>query len=400
MRKTIYFPLCLYLIFSCTKYDDDIQFDVQDYKTLTPENIQTNLKVANLILSQDDFNEMYANYTEDIEIEGLFSLYKDGAVLIQSEVVQVEIKGQASAANELKSLGIMFNDNFNNEDRKLINSETFSFHSLDQIKAFKFRNSGNDFFETMIKDLSYTKLAINAGLNLDLTYGEQTVVFVNNDFLGVMNLRTEANAYGVSRLYGVSENEITLAKINIPGIIVKKNGDFARIDNFISAIEVGDYNYLKEEIDIDNFIDYMIFESYIANRDWPMNNVRFFAVNQGPFRFVLYDLDLATTYYIDDSPMSFIQNHPTQNPITDLFNIMYSQLEFKEMYDMRFETLMNSGSLGSSAFNTIVNEYKENIEHVMPFQIEKYNTPGSFTEWYLNIEHLKNNFESRENYVW
>jgi len=400
MRKTIYFSLCLCLIFSCTKYDDDIQFDVQDYKTLTPENIQTNLKVANLILSQDDFDEMYANYTEDIEIEGLFSLYKDGAVLIQSEVVQVEIKGQASAANELKSLGIMFNDNFNNEDRKLINSETFSSHSLDQIKAFRFRNSGNDFFETMIKDLSYTKLAINAGLNLDLTYGEQTVVFVNNDFLGVMNLRTEANAYGVSRLYGVSENEITLAKISIPGIIVKKNGDFARIDNFISAIEVGDYNYLKEEIDIDNFIDYMIFESYIANRDWPMNNVRFFAVNQGPFRFVLYDLDLATTYYIDDCPMSFIQNHPAQNPITDLFNIMYSQLEFKEMYDMRFENLMNSGSLGSSAFNTIVNEYKENIEHAMPFQIEKYNTPGSFTEWYLNIEHLKNNFESRENYVW
>ena len=74
------------------------------------------------------------------------------------------------------------------------------------------------------KDLSYTKLAINAGLNLDLTYGEQTVVFVNNDFLGVMNLRTEANAYGVSRLYGVSENEITLAKINIPGII-----DLARL---------------------------------------------------------------------------------------------------------------------------------------------------------------------------
>jgi hypothetical protein len=64
-------------------------------------------------------------------------------------------------------------------------------------------------------------LAINAGLNLDLTYAEQTVVFVNNKFLGIMNLRTEANTNGMSRLYGVSKSDITLAKI-IEGGIVKK----------------------------------------------------------------------------------------------------------------------------------------------------------------------------------
>lgn len=51
--------------------------------------------------------------------------------------------------------------------------------------------------------MSYTKLAIEAGLDLDLTYEEQTVVFVNNVFLGVMNLRTEANTSGISRLYDV-----------------------------------------------------------------------------------------------------------------------------------------------------------------------------------------------------
>jgi hypothetical protein len=142
----------------------------------------------------------------------------------------------------------------------------------------------------------------------------------------------------------------------------------------------------------------MIFESYIGNRDWPKNNVRFFAVNDGLFRFVLFDLDLVATQDIDSSPMSFI-NNPIGNPITDLFNIMYANEDFRQTYDVRFQNLINSTLLSSARFNEIVIEYKSNIEHVIPVQINKYNTPETFTEWYLNIDHLKNNFEARENYV-
>jgi hypothetical protein len=399
MKQLIYYLFPIGFIFGCTNYDDNISFKVQDYKTLTIENIDTKLKVANLILDQSEFEEMYANYTEDIEIEGLLNLYKNGVTLIENEVIEVEVKGTFSARLELKSLGIKFNKTYNNEDKKLIDPEMLPFHSLEKVKAFRFRNSGNDFKYTMLKDMCYTKLAINAGLNLDLTYAEQTVVFVNNKFLGIMNLRTEANTNGMSRLYDVNKSDITLAKIVEGGIVEKKDGDFDRIDNFIAAIDKGNYSYLSKEIDMDNFIDYMIFESYIGNRDWPKNNVRFFAINDGPFRFVLFDLDLVATQKIDSSPMSFI-NNPIRNPITDLFNIMYTNENFRQMYDARFRYLINSTLLNSVRFNEIVTEYKNNIEYIMPTHINKYNTPETFTEWYINIDHLKNNFETRENYVW
>ena len=75
---------------------------------------------------------------------------------------------------------------------------------------------------------------------------------------------------------GLWWSTITLAKILEGGIVEKKDGDFDRIDDFIAAIDNDDYSYLSNEIDVDNFIDYMIFESYIGNRDWPKNNVRFF----------------------------------------------------------------------------------------------------------------------------
>jgi hypothetical protein len=128
-------------------------------------------------------------------------------------------------------------------------------------------------------------------------------------------------------------------------------------------------------------------------------NVRFFAVNDGLFRFILFDLDLVATQNIDESPISFI-NNPINNPITDLFNIMYENEEFKQTYDNRFQYLMNSTLLSSSRFNTIVTEYKTNIEDIMPTQINKYSYPETLAEWYLNLEYLKNNFKIREDYVW
>ncbi len=398
MNQKFYILLLVIFTIGCTDYDDDIKIDVQDYKTLTPKNINTQLKVANLILDPEEFEEMYEDYSEDIEIEGKLNLYKDGITLLENEAIEVEIKGAFSASLDLKTLGIKFEEEYNNSDRSLINNEALPFHSLDKVKAFRFRNSGNDFEYTMIKDMCYTKLAIDAGLNLDLMYAEQTVVFVNGEFLGVMNLRTESNANGMAGLYGVDKDDITLAKINEGSILIKKDGDFDRIDDFISAIEHKDYEYVRSEIDVDNFIDYMIFQSYIGNRDWPKNNVRFFAVNDGPFRFVMYDLDLVSTYDIDNSPQEFI-DHTAHNPITKLFHLMRSDREFKEAYEARFKSLIKSGMLSSSTFNKIVDEYKSNIEHIMPTQIQKYHSPETFTEWYINLDHMKSIFASREKFA-
>jgi len=61
--------------------------------------------------------------------------------------------------------------------------------------------------------MSYTRLAIGAGLDIDPMYSEQVIVFVNPRFLTLMNLRTESNANSVSRLYGVKKDDIILAEM-------------------------------------------------------------------------------------------------------------------------------------------------------------------------------------------
>lgn len=397
-EECFFFLSVIYFCLSCTSYEEDLQIDVQDYRTVSPENLETTLKIANLVVSQTQFDSMYTNYIEDIKIDGLLNVYKDGEILIENEAIEVKVKGGSSKEFGLKSIGVKFEDSFDNKETNLINPQGLSFHSFDRLKAIRFRNSGSDFKRTMLKDISYTKLAINAGLDIDLMYSEQTVVFVNDIFLGVMNLRTESNSKGISRLYEVNKDDITLGKINAGGVLENIDGDLERIDSFITAVADKDINYLLDEIDVDNFIDYMIFQSYISNRDWPHNNVRFFAIKEGPFRFIMFDLDEASTLDFDIPTIDII-NSSIENPITDLFNLLYSNTAFKLAYDNRFNNLMDSELLSSEKFDEIVTEYKNNIEHMMPTQIDKFKYPLSFVEWYFNVEQLKINFREREDYI-
>lgn len=395
LDRNILTALALILVTGCSVYQEEINIDVQDYENLEPSTIETSLKVVNLVVDQKEFDNMYSNVSEEIEIEGLFNLYKNGQLLIEDELVELELKGTFSVEFPLKSLGIKFDKAYDNSDRKLIDPDNLSFHDLDKIKAFRLRNSGNDFKFTLLKDMSLTQMAIEAELDLDLSYSEQVVVFVNDSFLGLMNLRTESNANGMSRLYDVGKSKITLAKIVKDGIVEKKDGDFERIDRFFNAISEKDYEYLNDEIDTDNFIDYMIYQSYIGNIDWPHNNVRIFAVNDSPFRFVLFDLDLAILQKTNSAPEKFI-NNSIDNPITDLFNLFYENEEFKTEYDARYEQLIESDLLNAKKFEGIVEQYKDNIKHLIPTQIEKHEFPRSMTEWLIDIERMKSNFEQRE----
>lgn len=391
--KNLSFFLILTLVFSCTKFNEDFQL-------LDISEIETELPVINIEVDCDEFNKMNEEYEEEIEIKGRFSMFRDGNLVIENEEVELEIKGGFSTKFSLKTLGVKFEDKYDNSDRSLINpSKILPHHNLDKIKAIRLRNSGNDFVKTMMKDLSLTQLAINADLNLDLTYGEPVLVYINNDFHGLLNLRTEANTHGVAGLYGVSKSEVTLAKITTHELI-KKDGDFDRIDAFVQAIGAGDLNYLKDELDVDNFIDYMVYQSYIANVDWPHNNARFYAINQGKFRFVLFDLDGALRLRVNKEPLNIIEDKRFPNILTDLFFVFYKEESFRQAFWARYNSLLESGMISYDNFKPIVDENIAQINSEIQLQIGKHQAPRTMIEWNIELDKLLTLFQEREQVVY
>jgi len=177
MEKLLFLMLVV-LCFGCSKFYTD--------ETLLPAEIASNLPVINITVDEHEFDEMYEKTDEEIEIKGKFNLSRNNELLIDNEKVELELKGRFSLRFPLKTLGVKFDDKYDNRDRSLINPATvLPHHSIDKIKAIRLRNSGNDFENTMLKDLSITQLAINAGLDVDLTYGEQVLVYINGEFYGL-----------------------------------------------------------------------------------------------------------------------------------------------------------------------------------------------------------------------
>ena len=58
-----------------------------------------------------------------------------------------------------------------------------------------------------------------------------------------------------------------------------------------------DYQHICELVDIDNFIDYIVLETFIANNDWPANNMRCWKMEGGKWRWMFFDGDAALNNY-------------------------------------------------------------------------------------------------------
>jgi len=395
MKKFNYLLICV-LAFGCSRFSEDINM------TPLPDSfseLDTELPIVNIRVKQKKFDKMFEQYEEEIEIDAEFDLYRNQVLVVDDEDVELEIKGNYSTRYTLKSIGVKFEDKYNNTDRSLINPEkVLPFHKVDKIKAIRLRNSGNDFPKTMLKDLSYTQLAINAELDLDLTYGEPALVYINEEFYGLMNIRTEANTNGMASLYGVDKDDITLAKVTTH-VLYKKDGDEQRIDDFVSATERRDLNYIKSEIEIDNFIDYMVFQSYTGNTDWPHNNCRFYAIGNAPFRFVLFDLDNVANLKINKLPITLIEGKRVPNIITDLFFVLYEDITFKDAFWNRFKFLVERGTVSPDQLQNIVYKNASAIESEIKFQIQEHSSPRSFIEWELELDKLLVLFEERAEMV-
>lgn len=134
--------------------------------------------------------------------------------------------------------------------------------------------------------------------------------------------------------------------------------------------------------------------------------MRFYAVDDAPFRFVVYDLDLVNSRKIEAHPLEFIRS-PTKyspkdaikNPVTDLFNILYKDPDFKDQFHNRYQLILDGNLLSFDKFNDIVDTNFETIEAFMPTHIDKYDDINTMVEWYRNIELLKENFKKREQHL-
>ena len=248
-----------------------------------------------------------------------------------NQLGETRIQGGQSRANKLKSMAIYTNKRFE-PDKKRFSYQFFPDQKtgITEFKSFSLRDGGNDFGDLYFRDLIIQR-TMGENTDLDWQAGHTAVLYINGEYMGMLNIRERSNADNIYSNYNGLE-DIDMIEIGHE----KKNG----LDQYIEELKEGtmeeNYNAFKafysEEghtlaeyenwMDVSEYLNIMIMNLFYGNIDFPGNNIVFWRPNKKDtksglpkrWRFIAKDTDFGLGLY---------GRKPDYNTIEMLYNPSY-----------------------------------------------------------------------------
>lgn len=234
-----------------------------------------------------------ANYMNDWDRPCNFELYDENKETMANQEVKISAFGACSRTKAIKSVAV--------KAGKAVGNNKFDCAIFREKPALKWkglvlRNSGNDFGRMLFRD-GYIQTVAASGMDLDHQAYEPTVVFMNGEYYAMLGMRERTNKDFVYSNYGLKEEDFCIE-------VTSKTGnsscdDFQQVKNIANNANSADaFNKIDEIIDVDEFLNYMMTEIYIFNKDWSDNNNKAWKRNEnGKWRWILYDTEYSTSLY-------------------------------------------------------------------------------------------------------
>ncbi|MBO7595136.1 MAG: CotH kinase family protein, partial [Salinivirgaceae bacterium] len=235
-----------------------------------------------------------ANFHQDWERPVHVELYwTDGSKRLDQDA-GMKIAGAWSRSNEQKSFALHARNAYG---KKYFETKLFDELDIKRFKSFVLRDSGNDAGSTFFRDAMITHLVANN--NIDIQAYQPAVIYLNGEYWGILNIREKLNEYYVESHYPhVDHDKVDILAGKGNGVTASEGDmdDYNAMMDFISSHDLTDdanYQQVAAQIDIDEYIEYLVSEIYGGNDDWPHNNVKMWKSkkNGGRWRWMLYDTD-------------------------------------------------------------------------------------------------------------
>ena len=168
----------------------------------------------------------------------------------------------------------------------------FERRDYDAFKSLVLRNSSSDNNKTRFHDVFSTQLV--SSLDLDIQESQAVVLFLNEEYMGIYNMREHIRRHFLASLHGCEKDSIDL----IQGRAHAEEGDadgYLEMLRWVKETDLSDpvtLMPLRRWMDVRNYLNYILIQIYLNNVD-SMGNIRFWrSDDSSPFRWVLYDTDL------------------------------------------------------------------------------------------------------------
>ncbi|MCF7940344.1 MAG: CotH kinase family protein [Spirochaetia bacterium] len=236
---------------------------------------------------------------------------------------------------------------------------------IDELYAVVLRTSGGDYERAMIRDGLMTGLATDHGLEKQDI--RPSVVFLNGQYWGILNIREKVNEYFLEDHAGIDPDVVDLIEGSYFDEMVASEGSMAAVTELYEYITSADASYdvlydrFAEMVDIENFIDYIIFQTFINNTDWPWSNMKMWRPQtpEGKWRFIFYDTDAGfdtTEYFTQSFPdperfpkgradhdmLHYLATDLRSDVISRLFKSLIRNRRFYDQFITRYTELLDT----------------------------------------------------------
>jgi len=272
---------------------------------------------------------IYPNFEEDIEIVVNAELYELDGTQGFNMLFESEIQGTGTASLAQKSLALKAKKSL---DGSVIPYKVFPDEDLEEYRSLVLRNNGQDWNITHFRDAMVTGLVRNVGdvsdiiekPNINGQAYRPSIVYLNGEYWGIYNLRERMDKRYIKNRFDQDDDEIDF----LENLDEAREGDFDEWnsfrDFFINNDLSDDTNFteLSQQIDPDHYRDYVVFNLFVDNADWPGNNNRYWKKRDSDekWRWMTWDLDFSFGIFNTNDPAGFNNAYIQGNSLERLLN--------------------------------------------------------------------------------
>jgi len=336
------------------------------------------------------------NWNQKWERPASMEMYETDGSRIVAQDIGFEIFGNCSRTRAQKSLEIKARRTYgdNDIDYMLFDDKPH----LDSYKRLVLRNGGTS-QSVMFRD-AIQHYIVKDMMDIDYQSSRPVIVLLNGQYWGIYNLREKADEAYPEQNYDLDADTDF-------DFIDKNTADAGNLNawnslqTYISQNNLSvatHYNYVKSQVDIEEFMNYFIVEIYGNNTDWLSNNIRFWrAYDGGKWRWVLLDLDASLgSYAINNNYLAHIIGNvdPKQSQQSLLFRKLMQNTEFRNDFVQRFASHINI-TYEPSRTELFLAEFQAQIQAEMPAHIARWGAPNSMSYWNDVLDSIIRNFYAK-----
>ena len=343
-----------------------------------------------------------------------------------NQLGETRIQGGQSRSNKLKSMVFYANKRFD-PDHKRFTYEFFPDQKpgVNEFKSFSLRDGGNDFGDLYFRDLIIQR-TMGSHVDLDWQAGHTAVLYINGEYMGMLNIRERSNEDNIYSNYNKLE-ELDMIEISHE----QENG----VDKFIEEFKGGDeefYNSFKafysekghtlEEyeqwLDVSEYLNVIAMNFFYGNIDFPGNNLVFWRPNDDDnesglpkrFRVIVKDTDFGLGLYGRQNNYNTISlfynpSYDSGNawaftePATRLLKNMLEDSDILKMFINKCCVFMGDFMNGKGTGEIIDLIKAEAMEEFVAHR-DKYNNGGGWGWWQPdNRSDIENKFNSAKSWA-